>query len=142
MPGSAPQHLAILLGYRPLARSWLVPLLVLPALALAPSGCLVTESPSFDVAQAVPPKIVPVTPPALVIRATKKGFHYDVPSFKFRVVSEEVDNKNLLSVLLIDYGTLGPDGSSPWSDPQDGDVITPGKLMEISLADFIATAPE
>ncbi len=132
MPGSNRQKRVNLLGYVTLARSWLPSLLVLPALALAPSGCLVTESPAFVEPRDVAPKIIPRNPqPSVVIRALpQKGGadQYDVKAFEFDVLSEEANkNEHVFTVLLINYGQKNVQGD-PYGTPIAGIPVEPGTL--------------
>ncbi len=91
-------------------------------------GCLVTESPDFSEAQQTPPQLIPILPTTEFIRAIKVGQNFSLPKFEAKVLSEDAD-QDLTTVLLIDYGKTGADGS-PWSEAHPGAAVAAKTLAD------------
>jgi len=96
--------------------------------SVASTGCLVTESPSFEAPSRTAPRLVNLTPaPAELIRAPVSGQVYELPSFQFQIVSEDAGQR-VDSRLVVDYG-VDPSNTG-FVDFDLGETIAPGKMSD------------
>lgn len=101
---------------------------VVGVMLLATSGCIVTESPSFEAPARTAPRLVNVSPePTELLRAPASGQVYELPSFQFQIVSEDVGQR-VDSRIVVDYG-VDP-ANTGFVDFDLGETIAPGKMTD------------